>query len=191
MSRSAFPAQLIDRSCEVLVLRSWVALSSGALDVHEGADQERWFVFELLSGLLIKPKHLHGYWGSGETTARPRWRNAAGFSNEICLSSALDHVFRRLGCPRCGHHRSKSRERGRDVGFGLKRPRCDRHKQNGGSEPQVTVTSKRRERETMGFTKSTAMRHKRGGWSGVTVTSGRDTQKDKERQQRRESDWLC
>ena len=40
----------------------------------------------------------------------------------------------------------------------------------------------------MGCTKSTAMRHKRGGSSEVTGTSVRHAQKDKDRQQRIESD---
>ena len=44
----------------------------------------------------------------------------------------------------------------------------------------VVLLRAKRKRETMVFTQSTAMRHKRGGRSEVTVTSGRHAQKDKE-----------
>ena len=40
----------------------------------------------------------------------------------------------------------------------------------------------------VGFNENTARQHRRGGWSEVTVTSGQHTQKDKETQQRIESD---
>ena len=75
--------------------------------------------------------------------------------------------------------------------FVLERPRRDT---NGGSETEVTVTSKlqaKREREKVGFTKTTARRHRRVGGRAVTVTAMLHRQRyrviQKEKKDRRET----
>ena len=49
-------------------------------DDHASPSSSQSFgIFEHLSNLLIKPKHLHGYWGFRQTTTTCRERNATGF----------------------------------------------------------------------------------------------------------------
>ena len=49
-------------------------------DDHASPSSSQSFgIFEHLSNLLIKPEHLHGYWGFRQTTTTCRERNATGF----------------------------------------------------------------------------------------------------------------